>query len=99
MNLDSEIARIFAPVHPRRVILFGSRARNEADEASDVDLIVVYETPKRFLDRLEELYRLWDLPMAVDILAYTPREFEDMRLHSDLVADAVQHGRTICETP
>ena len=46
-----------------------------ADESSDVDLFVVYRTDKRFLDRLGALYALWDIPIAVDILAYTPEEF------------------------
>jgi len=97
VNLDQEIARILAPVRPRLVILFGSRARAEADDASDVDLIVVYRTEKRFLDRLEEFYSLWDLPLAVDILAYTPEEFDEMRLQSALVGDALEHGRIILE--
>jgi predicted nucleotidyltransferase len=74
-----------------------SRARAKADEASDVDLIIVYRTTKRFLDRLEELYSLWDLPIAVDILAYTPEEFEEMKTRSSLVADAIEHGRIILE--
>ncbi len=97
MNLDREIARIFAPVSPRLVVLFGSRARSDSDHASDVDLIVVYRTDKRFLDRLEELYSLWDLPLAVDILAYTPEEFDEMKVRSSLVADALEHGRIILE--
>jgi predicted nucleotidyltransferase len=45
-------------VAPLRIILFGSRARGDSDEASDADLIVVYRTEKRFLDRLAELYAL-----------------------------------------
>ena len=97
MNLDREVARIFAPVKPRRVILFGSHATGQADEYSDVDLIVVYETDKRFLDRLGELYALWDLPIAVDMLAYTPEEFDRMRVESGFVADAVEHGRVLFE--
>lgn len=97
MTLDENIRRIFAPVNPRLVLLFGSRARGTDDESSDVDLIVVYDTEKRFLDRLEELYRLWDLPGAVDILAYTPAEFEELKERSGLVADAVEHGRVVFE--
>lgn len=96
-NLDREIARIFAPVAPRLVLLFGSCARGDADDASDVDVIVVYRTEKRFLDRLDELYSLWDLPVGVDILAYTPEEFEEMRVRSSLVADALEHGRIVVE--
>jgi predicted nucleotidyltransferase len=97
MNLDDQIKRIFAPVRPKLVLLFGSRALGTDDDLSDVDLIVVYETDKRFLDRLEELYRLWDLPGGVDILADTPAEFEDMKNRSGFVIDAVKHGRIVVE--
>lgn len=97
MDLEQEIVRIFRPVRPRRVILFGSRARDADDARSDVDLIVVYETSKRFLDRLAELYLLWDLPMAVDILAYTPEEFLEMSGANPFVQEAVAHGRVLYE--
>lgn len=97
MTLEENIRRIFAPVRPRLVLLFGSRARGTEDELSDIDLIVVYDTSKRFLDRLEELYALWDLPGGVDILAYTPEEFEEMRTRSGFVADALDHGKVILE--
>jgi len=97
MELERQIARIFAPVKPERVILFGSRARGDADERSDVDLIVVYRTERRFLDRLEELYRLWTLPIGVDILAYTPEEFARLLEESAFVADAAAQGTVIVE--
>jgi predicted nucleotidyltransferase len=96
-NLEREITRIFAPLGPRKIILFGSRARGGADASSDVDLLVVYATTKRFLDRLEELYALWDLPIAVDILAYTPEEFAEMLESSVFVADAAAGGRVVYE--
>jgi predicted nucleotidyltransferase len=97
MDLAKEIVRSLAPVAPLRIILFGSRARDTMDEASDVDLIIVYRTEKRFLDRLAELYALWDLPIAVDILAYTPEEFSRLCEESAFVADAVAHGRVLYE--
>ncbi len=97
MDLDREIIRIFAPVRPKRILLFGSRARLDADESSDVDVIVVYETTLRFLDRLAELYLLWDLPIAVDILAYTPDEYERMRVDSAFVSEAEARGRVLLE--
>ncbi len=95
MSLDERIVRTFAPVSPQRIILFGSQATGTSDEASDVDLIVVYETNKRFLDRLRELYLLWDLRIAVDILAYTPVEFARLMKESAFVQDAVATGREI----
>ena len=40
---------------------------------------MVYQTKKKFMDRLEELYMSWAIPEAVDILAYTPDEFDHMQ--------------------
>jgi predicted nucleotidyltransferase len=35
--------RVVDYYHPRRLILFGSRARGEASEDSDVDLLVIFD--------------------------------------------------------
>lgn len=39
----------------RRAIVFGSVARGEATRRSDLDLILVWETERRFLDRYDGL--------------------------------------------
>jgi len=77
-ELKKAIISSYKKLNPVKIILFGSWCRDEEDKYSDVDIIVIYETKKRFLDRLEELYLMWDIPVAFDILAYTPVEFEEM---------------------
>jgi predicted nucleotidyltransferase len=91
------ILKAFARFRPHRIILFGSHAQGSADEESDIDLIVVYDTEKRFLDRLRELYMAWDLPRAVDILAYTPQEFAELKSTRPFVQDAVATGKVLYE--
>ena len=59
-----------------KIILFGSQARGEADEYSDVDLIVIKNTEKRFVQRLGEVPLL---PVHADVFVYTPEEFEMMK--------------------
>jgi predicted nucleotidyltransferase len=83
------ITDTFLRFDPEKIVLFGSHARDDSDAYSDVDLIVVYPTRKRFMDRLEELCLAWNLPMAVDILAYTPEEFRSMSRKNAFVQDAV----------
>jgi predicted nucleotidyltransferase len=39
--LDTLVERIVGAVHPRRIILFGSAARNEMRADSDLDVLVV----------------------------------------------------------
>jgi predicted nucleotidyltransferase len=98
---DTEIRdgvwKAFAQFNPHRIILFGSHACGTADDESDIDLIVVYDTKKRFLDRLRELYMAWDLPKGVDIIAYTPKEFAEMKKTRTFVQDAVATGKVLYE--
>jgi predicted nucleotidyltransferase len=61
---------------PERIILFGSHARG--GPAADVDVVLIKETADRFLDRLKHVYERWSLPVAVDILVYTPAEWTQM---------------------
>jgi predicted nucleotidyltransferase len=96
-DLKDRIIETFRPFDPERIVLFGSMARSDHDEASDVDLIIVYETDKRFLDRLEELYLSWNIPKAVDILAYTPSEYESMAAQSGFLQKVLSEGQMIYE--
>ncbi len=91
-EIKDRILSVFNVFSPRKIILFGSACRVPDREAGDLDLIIDYDTPKRFLDRLKELYEHWDLPKAVDILAYTPEEFDRLMLENHFVIDAVQQG-------
>jgi len=93
----TEIVRIFKPFDPEKIILFGSRARGDEDEESDIDLIVVYNTTKAFLDRLKELYAAWNISRAVDILAYTPEEFNRMMKESFFIQQATSSGEILYE--
>ena len=74
-----EIVVILKPYDPERIILFGSRARGEADEHSDYDLIIIKRTDRPFLDRLHDMVPyLREITRPADILVYTPEEFERM---------------------
>ena len=77
-ELKKDIVSLYKKLNPAKIVLFGSWGRGEADQYSDVDIIIIYETKKRFLDRLKELYLMWNIPIAFDILAYTPEEFDKM---------------------
>lgn len=70
----NKIVEEYGPV--RKIILFGSRARGEADEHSDTDLIVIKDTLDGFVSRLGKLP---PLPIQADVFVYTPDEFEAMK--------------------
>jgi predicted nucleotidyltransferase len=97
--LRAELERISAILAGRpdimRVVVFGSLARGRVHRRSDLDLIIVQRTSKRFLERLDEMYRLLLPRVACDILVYSPEEFARMQKESSFVARAVREGRVI----
>jgi predicted nucleotidyltransferase len=60
------------------VVLCGSTAIGENMPWSDIDLIVVADFEKPFLDRLGELALLNDTGLSLEVLGYTPAEFMQM---------------------
>lgn len=64
---------------PQKIFLFGSQAREDANENSDIDFLVIKESDeprhKRALNFRKELRGRNFYP--IDILVYTPGEFEN----------------------
>jgi predicted nucleotidyltransferase len=98
--LASQLRKIFEKYHVLRAIVFGSLARGEASRRSDLDLIVIQDTEKRFLDRYEGLLKeiVHAVPgRDVDLLIYTPQEFAQMA-DRPFIAAALREGKVIYES-
>jgi predicted nucleotidyltransferase len=63
----------------RIAIVFGSVARGDADEWSDLDLMIVADTTRPFLERYRDFEGLYEVWPRLDLLIYTPEEFARMR--------------------
>jgi len=61
----------------RDVYLYGSFAKGEVHEGSDIDLIVIGDFKERFFERIGKILDLTDLP--VEPLVYTSEEFEELK--------------------
>ena len=96
-ELDDISRRIINGYNPDRIILFGSRAAGEADESSDIDLVIVKETEKRPLDRHIEVETLLaDRAVPIDIIVYTPDEIRHLySIGSPFVEEIVEKGRLL----
>jgi predicted nucleotidyltransferase len=74
---DEVIRRIVEAVDPIRIILFGSAARGEEHEGSDVDLLVVMPDGAHRRHTAQAIYpSLLGTGVAVDVLVATPSDLE-----------------------
>ena len=102
-ELDQIVARLqpmFERGGVRRAILFGACARGEPSRRSDIDLLVVQRTDKRWLDRYDAILR--EVVEAVrgrdvEMLIYTPDELQGMS-DTHFVATVLREGKTIYES-
>ena len=75
--LQEIVEKIVAAFHPRRIILFGSRARGDYYLDSDLDLFVEMETNLHPVERRTQIRSLFQpQKCAMDILVYTPEEVQ-----------------------
>jgi predicted nucleotidyltransferase len=85
--------------HALQVILFGSYARGEATDRSDVDLMVVAETGLPRHKRAVGLYKQFrPYPFGMDIVVYTPQEIEEGKKSAlTFVSTVLREGKTLYE--
>ena len=97
--IDRVVSSLMA-YQPEKIILFGSMARGDADEYSDIDLIVIKETKQRFVRRLVEINAFIPLDIGVDVLIYTPTELETMLAEGNpFIEKALEEGKVLYEKP
>jgi len=97
--LKSELARVkeeLIGLGAKRIVLFGSAARGEMGLFSDVDLLVVMDSKKPFLQRITEVYKKIQ-PAGLDILVYTPEEFALLKENSPFIRKALKEGELLYE--
>ena len=78
-SLQEIVTKLSALEGVERISLFGSYARGRADLFTDLDILVVMDTDKAFLERLRILYRLLAVPVDLDLFCYTPQEFRSLK--------------------
>ena len=73
------ISRVDAEYRVEKAYIFGSTAKGNRLEESDVDLIIVSKAFRGMPlpERLYSLYKLWDHPIDLQVLAYTPEEYRE----------------------
>lgn len=82
---------------PEKIILFGSAVRGDTNGYSDLDIVVIKNTKKRFLERLIEVSKfIRDDLFPIDVFVYTAKEFKVMQEEQNsFIEQVLKEGRII----
>jgi uncharacterized protein len=91
------VERLVAAVHPRRIVLFGSRARDDARDDSDYDIAVIAEIGGAWWELGIVAQRaLRGIGLPLELLILTPAEYEARRRVPGSIAWEIdREGRTL----
>ncbi len=96
-DLKELIDCLISEYAPEKVILFGSYGTDNYRHLSDIDLLIVKKTEKRFVDRVVELMRLvrkrFGSKYPIEPLVYTPDEFKRAKdIKSSVIKAILSNG-------
>lgn len=91
--------RIVDEVSPDKIILFGSRAKDEGKQDSDYDICILKREIENKRELEKKIYqRLFGVGAAVDVIVETTEKFEELKdkwflIHSEIA----RFGRVVYE--
>src|SRR5450759_3343639 len=96
-QLAHQIAERFKP---SRIILFGSYAYGSPRPESDVDLLVVMDTPLRTTQQAQQIRQYLDLLFGLDLIVYTPANLAQRLQWGDaFLQEIISKGKVLYESP
>lgn len=97
-HIQRAVKQIVEGYHPQKVILFGSAARGEAREGSDIDLLIIKETSERRLDRIARIFHYVDPDSFIEPHVFTPDELaQRLAVGDSFLETALREGHVVYE--
>ena len=98
-TIQTILDRLLAHYAPQKVILFGSFAYGDPQPDSDIDLLIIKETPERFIDRWVTVRRILSDPKRttpLEIIVLTPREIaKRLAIGDQFLAEVMEKGEVL----
>jgi predicted nucleotidyltransferase len=87
---------IVEKANPKRIILFGSRARGEAHQDSDLDLLIILPDGASSSEAKKTIGRALMSPFAsFDLIVYTESEYEKKRREGWSIFDEIDRDGSV----
>lgn len=98
-RLDEIVNKLIDAFDVSKIVLFGSYARGDFDpEYSEIDVIIVANTEKKFLDRIRMVRDACEGFPFINPLVYTKEEYRNLLKEGEgFLEDALEEGKVIYE--
>ncbi|MBI1861962.1 MAG: nucleotidyltransferase domain-containing protein [Deltaproteobacteria bacterium] len=94
--VDGAVSHIQKISRPRRAILFGSALTDHFDEASDLDLVLIFESLEEASQAEKILYRqAHTFPCSIDFLCIDEKSFQEKSEIGGVFWIAAREGRPL----
>jgi predicted nucleotidyltransferase len=97
--IQNILEKLLTGYAPQKVILFGSYAHGSPRPDSDIDLLIIKETPERFIDRWVSVRRILSDPertVSLEVLVLTPQEVDNRLDTGDqFLAQITKRGKVL----
>ncbi len=98
--IEKFVQQIAARFDPERIILFGSYAYGHPTPDSDVDILVIMNTPLREVEQASAIRDAINYPFALDLLVRTPAKVaQRIELGDFFMREIIKRGKVMYEHP
>ena len=95
-QIEEYCQEVVSKLNPQAIILFGSFASGDINEASDIDIMVIADFEQSFLDRIGLLLDLNYSGLPIEPIGYTVEELEKMKQAGNpFIGEAMAKGKVL----
>lgn len=93
------VNQLVEALHPEKIILFGSYAYGKPNRNSDVDMLVIMESEKRWTVRTADAYRaVHGKTFPMDLIVRTPQEMATrLAIGDPFIKEIMERGKILYE--
>lgn len=104
-RISDEVIRSLAEIiatrfQPQKIILFGSYARGDIRPESDIDLLIIMDTPLRPVQQALAIRQTINPLFGLDLIVYTPEQIRQRLAWGDgFLGEILAEGVVLYESP
>ena len=96
--INQVVEQIVEKFKPEKIILFGSYARGNPRPESDVDMLVVMDTPLKDVRQAIEICQQIEYRFGLDLIVHTPKHLAERVKKGDwFLRDVLKEGKVLYE--